>query len=60
MEDVERGRPEALVGMRGCWDLLERMLGDGREWIGGTKEMGLGDIHGTWAVGLQLRDWHFC
>lgn len=47
MEDVERGRPEALVGMRGCWDLLEGFLGDGREWIGGTKEVGLADVNGT-------------
>lgn len=46
LEDVKRGRPEALVGMRAAWELLEGLLGDGREWIGGTEEVGMADIHG--------------
>lgn len=60
MEDMERGRPEALVGMRRCWDLLEGLLGDGRDWIGGTEQARLGDIHGTWAIILLLKNWFVC
>lgn len=48
VEDVKRNRPEALVGMRDCWDLVEGALGDGRDWITASKEVGLGDIHGEW------------
>lgn len=49
-EDRKSERLEALVEMRGYWDLLEGILGDGRDWIQGTKEVGLGDIHGMCAL----------
>jgi hypothetical protein len=38
-EDVERGRPVALVEVRGAFEFFEGIvLGDGREWVLGGKE----------------------
>ena len=47
-EGLEKGRPEALVGMREAFDVLEGVLEDGREWIGGKEKTGPGleDIEG--------------
>ena len=46
-ENMVRGRPEALVEIRRAFELLETtLLADGRDWILGTEEPGLGDIEG--------------
>ena len=46
-ENMDRGRPEALVEIRRAFELLETtLLADGRDWILGTEGPGLGDIEG--------------
>ncbi|KAH6674310.1 hypothetical protein B0J14DRAFT_589717 [Halenospora varia] len=48
-ENVERGRPEALVFMRDRFQMVEQtLLSDGRDWILGTKEPSLSDIEAVW------------
>jgi len=50
-ESMERGRPEALVEVRGAFEFLEEsILGDGREWVlgGGVKGPSLADIEAVW------------
>ena len=47
-------RPKGLADMRSNWDLLEATLGDGREWVLGTKEPMLADIHGAYSLPLPL------
>lgn len=39
-------RPNALANLRANFDFLEECLGDGREWLLGSKEPKLADIHG--------------
>lgn len=52
----EKKRPEALVNMRGCFELLEKtVLSDGREWIGGGKTPGLPDIHAAWIFDWMMQ-----
>ena len=47
-EMIERMRPEALVEMRGAFEVLEStILGDGRSWILGEKGPSLVDIEGA-------------
>jgi glutathione S-transferase len=41
-----KGYPEALAHIRHAFDILEAMLADGRQWIGGTDKISLADIHG--------------
>jgi glutathione S-transferase len=41
-----KGYPEALAHIRHAFDILEAMLSDGRQWIGGTDKISLADIHG--------------
>jgi glutathione S-transferase len=41
-----KGYPEALAHIRHAFDILEAMLLDGRQWIGGTDKISLADIHG--------------
>ena len=49
-EEVERGRPEALVEIRGAFEFLEHTLfRDGREWVFGGEGPGLGDIEGVFS-----------
>lgn len=44
---VERGRPEALVDVRGAFGVLEDgLLGDGRRWVGGGEGPDVLDIEG--------------
>ena len=46
-ENVDRGRPEALVGIKQACEFLEgSMLADGREWILKTEGPSLADIEG--------------
>jgi hypothetical protein len=46
-EKVELMRPEALVEIRGAFELLETtLLADGRDWILKTEGPSLGDIEG--------------
>lgn len=54
-ENVERGRPEALVEVRGAFEFFEGVvLGDGREWVLGTKEGPmLADIEGMLPLSLD-------
>ncbi|KAF2725254.1 hypothetical protein K431DRAFT_215966 [Polychaeton citri CBS 116435] len=62
-EDVRRQRPEAIVHMRECFGIVEGLLGDGREWIAGTKDVDLADIDGIWPfrwlMDLKLPAEHF-
>ena len=46
VENFQKQRPEALVYMRDGFDLLEKLLADGREWIMRTKTPSLADIEG--------------
>jgi len=44
---VERGRPEALVEVKGQFEFFEdTVLGDGRTWVLGEEGPGLADIEG--------------
>ncbi|TVY32344.1 hypothetical protein LOCC1_G008510, partial [Lachnellula occidentalis] len=46
---LEKARPEALVEVRGRFEVLERgLLGDGREWIGGAEGPSVLDIEAVW------------
>lgn len=46
--NVEEMRPEALVHVKGAFELLETtILADGREWILKTESPSLADIEGT-------------
>ncbi len=47
-ESIEKGRPEALVEIRGAFEFLENvLLADGRQWIlGGGEGPTLADIEG--------------
>jgi len=49
-ENIDKGRPEALVEIRGAFGFLEEsVLGDGREWVLGNGEgLTLADIEGMW------------
>jgi len=50
-ENIERGRPEALVEIKAAFEFLEStILADGREWILGVGEKGpsLADIEAVW------------
>lgn len=46
--DIAAQQPEAMAHMRECFDVLETILADGREWIAGTKDLSLADIEGVW------------
>jgi len=46
---LEKARPEALVEVRAGFEVLEsRLLGDGREWVGGAEGPGVLDIEAVW------------
>lgn len=49
-EDIERGRPEALVEIHAAFEFFEStVLADGREWVLGNKEgPTLADIEAVW------------
>lgn len=51
VEEMERMRPEAVVMVRSCFELLETtVLADGRAWVFGGEGPGLGDIEGEFWV----------
>lgn len=55
-ETRAKKRPVALVNMRECFDLLENtILGDGREWIGGSEGPTLLDIHSAWIFDWMMQ-----
>ena len=45
-ENIDKNRPEALVMMRKGFMLLEKLVGDGRQWILKTPEPTLADVEG--------------
>ncbi len=48
-------RPEALVEIRGAFELLEMtLLADGRDWILKTENPSLADIEGMFSLGPCL------
>lgn len=50
--EMRKARPEALAAMREFFGFLEQgVLGDGREWAGGTEKPGMADINCESAVG---------
>ena len=55
-KEQEKLRPKGLADLRANFDLLEATLADGREWITGTKEPMLADIHGKMAAREMLLD----
>ena len=48
--DRVKGYPEALAHIKHAFDILEALLADGRQWIGGTEKASLADIHGKIAA----------
>ena len=46
MENIEQGRPEALAAMVDAFAFLERLFGDGRDWVLGGAGPNLADIEG--------------
>ncbi|KAK6583962.1 hypothetical protein PZA11_003692 [Diplocarpon coronariae] len=51
--DRERKRAEALVDIRGAFELLETtFFADGRDWVLGGERPGLGDVEGLFAFVL--------
>ncbi|THY21977.1 hypothetical protein D6D02_01248 [Aureobasidium pullulans] len=46
--DRVKGYPEALAHIKHAFDILEALLADGRQWIGGTEKVSLADIHAVW------------
>ncbi|KAK5107483.1 hypothetical protein LTR62_001101 [Meristemomyces frigidus] len=53
-EAQEALRPAALADMRAMFQFLENVLSDGRQWILGSNEPRLADIHSCW-----IFDWLF-
>jgi hypothetical protein len=49
-------RAEALVHMVQIFEILELLLADGRNWIGGTKEVGMADLEALWPVDWVIND----
>jgi glutathione S-transferase len=48
-ENLDRGRPEALVEVRAAFEFFENtVLVDGREWVLGGTEVDLADIEAVW------------
>jgi glutathione S-transferase len=48
-----KGYPEALAHIRHAFGILEALLADGRQWIGGTDKISLADIHGEFGVSRE-------
>lgn len=44
-EQRAAGRPQGLVHMRQCFDILENLL-EGKQWVGGTEKPTLADLEG--------------
>lgn len=56
--DRVKGYPEALAHIKHAFDILEALLADGRQWIGGTEKVSLADIHGkTAAASSKWKAW---
>lgn len=41
------GRPEALVHMRQCFDIVESLFADGRKWVAETDGLSFADIESS-------------
>lgn len=54
-KDPQLVRPESVVHMRQCFDLIESLLSDGRDWVAGTDGVSLADLEGEQHAG-QLSD----
>lgn len=48
-EDIDAARPKALAGVRKAFEVVEKDLSDGRDWILG-KELSLVDIEVAWPL----------
>jgi len=49
LKALKEGRPENLAHLRVYFDLIERdLLADGREYVFGTPQPSLGDVHAVW------------
>lgn len=46
LSDAEKARPEGLVHVRHCFDIIESLFADGRQWVGGTEKPTLADLEG--------------
>ena len=49
-------RPKGLADLRADFDLLEELLGDGRQWLLGNEGPKLADIHGKSYLQTHLRE----
>ena len=47
LETLKKGRPWCISQARIYFGVMEKLLGDGRQWILGDK-VGLADVHGCW------------
>ena len=45
-EQAAKNRPQGLVHMRQCFDILEALLDGGKKWVGGTEQVTLADLEG--------------
>jgi hypothetical protein len=45
-DEQDRLKPAGLANLVGNFEFLERLLGDGRQWLLGSDGPGLADVHG--------------
>jgi len=46
MGAILKHRPEHLVQLRQCFDTVESLFADGREWVANTKDLSMADFEG--------------
>lgn len=49
IEEARLWRPESIVHMRHCFDILESLFVDDRNWVAGTETISLADLEGEFA-----------
>lgn len=49
-QDPKLTRPEGITHMRQCFDIVESLLADGRQWIAGTEKISLADLEGKFGT----------
>lgn len=50
LEDARLLRPEAIIHMQQCFDIMESLFFDGRTWVAGTETISLADFEGEWHI----------
>ncbi|KAF2171848.1 hypothetical protein M409DRAFT_18081 [Zasmidium cellare ATCC 36951] len=56
LDDARLWRPEAIIHMQQCFDIIESLFIDGRSWVAGTETISLADLEGVWVLNWFLND----